>query len=56
VPFSKLFDVIKRDKKRVDDQVVFVLLERIGKTVIRSGFEESLLSEVWDQALSQTTA
>jgi 3-dehydroquinate synthase len=56
MPFSRLFDVIQRDKKRVDDRIVFVLLERIGKTVIRSGFEESLLSEVWERALSNTTA
>jgi len=51
VSFSRLIDAMKRDKKREDDQIVFVLLERIGKTVICSGFDEDILSAVWDEVL-----
>ena len=54
VPFSRLLDAMKRDKKREDDQLVFVLLEKIGKTVIRSGFEEDQLSDIWDEVLRET--
>jgi 3-dehydroquinate synthase len=54
VPFSRLIDAMKRDKKREDDRIVFVLLERIGKTVIRSDFEEAVLSEIWDEVVRET--
>ena len=52
--FSRLIDAMKRDKKREDDRIVFVLLEKIGRTVIRSDFEEAVLSEIWDEVLRET--
>jgi 3-dehydroquinate synthetase len=45
---------MKRDKKREDEQLVFVLLEKIGRTAIRSGFEEDRLAAVWDEVLRET--
>ena len=54
VPFSRLLEAMKRDKKREDDQIVFVLLDRIGKTVIRSGIQEDLLSDVWAEVVRET--
>ena len=45
---------MKRDKKREDDRIVFVLLDKIGKTVICSGFEEDRLAAVWDEVLRET--
>lgn len=54
VPFSRLMEAMKRDKKREDDRIVFVLLDKIGKTVICSGFEEDRLAAVWDEVLRET--
>jgi 3-dehydroquinate synthase len=54
IPFSRLFEAMKRDKKREDDRIVFVLLEKIGKTVIRSDFQEDALSEVWAEVVRET--
>jgi 3-dehydroquinate synthase len=54
VPFPRLLDAMKRDKKREEDRIVFVLLEKIGKTVIRSDFQEDLLSDVWEEVLRES--
>jgi 3-dehydroquinate synthase len=51
VPFSRLLEAMKRDKKREDDQIVFVLLEKVGSTVIRSGFEEEVLANAWNEVV-----
>ena len=51
VPFSRLLEAMQRDKKREDDQIVFVLLEEVGKTVIRSGFDEGLLASAWNEVV-----
>jgi 3-dehydroquinate synthase len=56
VSFDKLAEAMRRDKKRRDDQTVFVLLDDIGRTSIASGFEETLLSEVWARALAEAEA
>ena len=54
VSFDSMFEAIKHDKKRADDLIVFVLLKKIGQTVINSGYDESLLSEIWDFTLDKT--
>jgi len=54
VPFERLLDAMKRDKKREDDQIVFVLLQKIGKTLIRSGIAEDKLAAVWEEVLRET--
>jgi 3-dehydroquinate synthetase len=43
---------MQRDKKRRDDQLVFVLLPSIGQTKILSGFSEELLTRVWLQTIA----
>ncbi|UCF37089.1 MAG: 3-dehydroquinate synthase [Acidobacteriota bacterium] len=55
VPFQMLSDAIRHDKKREGDQTVFVLLKRIGQTLIASGFDNALLEEVWTQAVAPTS-
>jgi 3-dehydroquinate synthase len=53
ISFDQLSAAMRRDKKREEDQIVFVLLDKIGQTEIRSGFEETLLEEVWARALAE---
>ena len=53
VPTQGILEAMKCDKKRQDDQVVFVLLEDIGKTRITAGIEEDTLIQAWEQ-ISQT--
>ncbi len=55
IPFSRLLDSIKLDKKRRDDETVLVLLKEIGQTLIKSGFEEELLAEVWGRAVADVS-
>jgi 3-dehydroquinate synthetase len=52
VPFSQLLDAIRLDKKRREDETVLVLLKEIGQTLIKSGFEEDLLADVWGRAVA----
>lgn len=56
ISFEQLSVALRRDKKREDDQTVFVLLNEIGQTEIRSGFEETLLEEMWTRALAEVEA
>jgi 3-dehydroquinate synthase len=53
IAFEQLEEGMMRDKKRLEDQVVFVLLDGIGATRIVSGFDSQLLSEVWACALAE---
>jgi len=55
ISFSQLLDSIKLDKKRRDDETVLVLLKEIGQTLIKSGFEEELLAEVWGRAVADVS-
>ncbi|MFZ0428026.1 MAG: 3-dehydroquinate synthase [Acidobacteriota bacterium] len=56
ISFERLSAAIRRDKKREDDQTVFVLLNGIGRTEIRAGFDETLLEEMWARALAEVEA
>lgn len=56
VAFNSLAEAMLRDKKRRDDQTVFVLLPAIGRTVIQAGFSEQLLAEVWARAVAEVEA
>jgi 3-dehydroquinate synthase len=49
VPTQGILEAMKRDKKRQDDQIVFVLLEDIGKTRITEGIEEDVLIQAWEE-------
>lgn len=49
VSIESLLEAMKRDKKHQGDQIVFVLLENIGKTVITGDVEENCLIETWEQ-------
>lgn len=52
ISFGDLLEAMQRDKKRRDDQLVFVLLPSIGQTKILSGFSEELLTRVWLQTIA----
>jgi 3-dehydroquinate synthase len=52
VSFREMLEAVKRDKKRQEDQTVFVLLRDIGGTVIRSGFSDERLESVWRSTLA----
>lgn len=56
VAFDALAEAMQRDKKRRDDQTVFVLLTGIGRTTIQSGFDDQLLAEVWARAVAEVEA
>ncbi len=56
VAFDALAEAMLRDKKRRDDQTVFVLLTGIGHTTIQSGFDHQLLAEVWARAVAEVEA
>jgi len=49
VPTQGILEAMKRDKKRQNDQIVFVLLEDIGKTRITEGLEEDVLIQAWEE-------
>ncbi len=46
---QQLLEAMERDKKRRDDRKVFVLLDGIGRTAIRSDIGDEVLSEVWKE-------
>lgn len=46
---ESVLEAMARDKKRQQERTHFVLLRQIGKTVIESVPEESLLREIWDR-------
>jgi len=54
VGFNTILEAMKRDKKRTDDRLVFVLLDGIGRTVIESGLDESGIKEAWKFTLDVT--
>jgi 3-dehydroquinate synthase len=49
VSIESLLEAMKRDKKHVGDQIIFVLLEEIGATVITGDIKEGLLTEAWER-------
>ena len=49
VSIGNLLEAMKRDKKHQSDQIIFVLLEDIGATVITGDIKEELLAEAWEQ-------
>lgn len=53
VSFSKILECIKSDKKRQDDQIVYVLLKEIGKTDIQSGLDESRIESIWKETVAR---
>ena len=56
VGYPELLEAMEHDKKRQEDGVHFVLLDRIGHTEIRGNLEEALLTQVWSsvQAAEQS--
>ena len=50
VPIQSLLDAMKQDKKRQGDQIIWVLLEEIGKTVFASDFNVAALTQAWEKA------
>ena len=55
VSIESLVEAMKRDKKHQGDQIIFVLLEDIGKTVITVDVEKELLAEAWEQVLTSAS-
>lgn len=53
IAYEDLREAMNRDKKRQADRLVFVLLPEIGRTEIRSGFDEALLTEVWARTIAK---
>ncbi len=51
IDFQELLEVMEHDKKRQEDAVQFVLLKRIGETVIRGDLDSDLLGRVWERVL-----
>ncbi len=49
VPTQGILEAMKCDKKRQNDQIVFVLLEDIGKTRVTAGIEEDVLIQAWKE-------
>ncbi len=49
ISIESLMEAMKRDKKHQGDQIIFVLLQDIGTTVITGDIEEDLLGEAWEQ-------
>ncbi len=49
VPTQGILEAMKCDKKRQNDQIVFVLLEDIGKTRVSEGIEEDVLIQAWEE-------
>jgi len=52
IEFDDLFELLEHDKKRQDSQLHFVLLDKIGKTLIRTDVPISLLREAWQSVTS----
>ena len=42
---EKIVEYIKKDKKNIDEQLVFILLEKIGKAIRKEGVKEAKLRE-----------
>jgi 3-dehydroquinate synthase len=53
VPVELILDRMQHDKKRLADQTVLVLLKRIGQTHIYTVEDDSVLGEVWQEALER---
>ncbi|GAB4239518.1 MAG: 3-dehydroquinate synthase [Acidobacteriota bacterium] len=53
IAYEDLREAMNRDKKRQADRLVFVLLPEIGRTEMRSGFDEDLLTDVWARAIAK---
>ena len=53
VPTQGILEAMKFDKKRQNDQIVFVQLEDIGKTRVAAGIEEDALIQAWEE-IAQT--
>lgn len=49
VPIQRILEAMKRDKKRQGDQIVFVTLEDIGKTIVTGDIEEEVFIQAWEQ-------
>lgn len=49
IPFERLQEIMKRDKKRLGDRTVFVLLKGIGGTVERDDLPDELVRSVWEK-------
>jgi 3-dehydroquinate synthase len=54
IAFDSIVEAMRRDKKRTNDQIVFVLLKQVGQTKIESGHGRTLLNEVWDDTIQLT--
>ena len=52
VEFDDLLELLEHDKKRQDSQLHFVLLNEIGKTLIRTDVPPALLREAWQSVTS----
>ncbi len=48
---DRLLEAMERDKKRQDDQKVFVLLKDIGTTEMQSNIDDKTISEIWKEVL-----
>ncbi len=53
VPTQKVLDAMKLDKKRRGDRTVVILLEKIGRAVIRDDVGRDDLRQAWDRIKSQ---
>jgi len=47
IGYPELLEAMEHDKKRQEDVVHFVLLDRIGHTEIRGDVEEALVAQAW---------
>lgn len=54
VAIEHLLEAMEKDKKRQNDQKVFVLLQRIGETQIRADISDSLVESVWKEVFPVT--
>ncbi|MFC1555541.1 3-dehydroquinate synthase [candidate division KSB1 bacterium] len=48
IPFDKVNDFIKKDKKRIDNRIRFILLEQIGKPVESTEITKENMEEAYD--------
>ena len=48
-PVDEILDAMNRDKKRRGDRKVFVLLAKVGETLVRQDLEDGLVAEVWSE-------
>jgi 3-dehydroquinate synthase len=52
IPFERLQEIMKRDKKRLGDRTVFVLLKGIGATVIRDDLSDEMVRRAWENVVN----